>query len=197
MIMQNDETVHERRKKKNKRLLTIGLVAAIGMFGFGFALVPLYNVLCNVLGINGKTGAQVTYDATKGYIDKQRWITIEFLATNNQELPWKFYPIKKKLKVHPGQVYRMAYFAENNSGRTMTVQAIPSVAPGYAAKYLKKTECFCFSQQTFKNGEKQEMPLMFHLDPAIPKSVHTLSLSYTMFDAGKYKQQKQKGRIRS
>jgi len=167
------------------------LIAAVLMFGFGFALVPLYNVMCSAWGINGKTGGQVTYDATQVHIDKNRWVTIEFLATNNKDLPWKFYPLKQKLKVHPGQIYRIDYFAQNDSNKIMTVQAIPSVAPGLAAKYLKKTECFCFTQQTFKGGESQDMPVLFHIDPALPKYIRTVSLSYTMFDASKFKPKKQ------
>lgn len=173
----------KKKKPLNRRLLTLLIAIPIGMFGFGYALVPIYNVMCSQLGINGKTSGAVDYDLTHAKIDKSRWVTVEFIASNNENLPWKFYPLTKSIKVHPGEVKKVAFFAENDSGRRMTVQAIPSVAPGQAAKYLMKTECFCFTQQTFDNGESQEMPLLFHLDPELPKNINELTLSYTMFDA--------------
>lgn len=172
-------------KELKKTVLTLVLVV-LGMFAFCFAMVPMYNVLCKVTGLNGKTAGAESYDPSQP-IDVSRWVTVEFVATNNAYLPWDFYPLVKKIRVHPGENTRLAFFARNNSGHNMTVQAIPSVAPGYAAKYLKKTECFCFTQQTFKAGEARDMPLLFHLDTELPREIKTVTLSYTMFDAANYR----------
>lgn len=171
----------------NKKIALTLFVGVVLMFGFGFALVPLYNTFCNVLGINGKTGGAVAYDASTAQIDKDRWVTVEFVATKHLKSPWKFYPETKKVKIHPGEIQRVAFFAENDTDHSITIQAIPSVTPGYAAKYLKKTECFCFTQQTLTGHESMDMPLLFHLDPALPKKVHTMTLSYTIFDVTKKK----------
>ena len=152
------------------------------MFGFGYALVPLYNVMCKQLGINGKTAGKVVYDAASGYVDKQRVITLELLATNNDGLHWQFHPVQHKLRFHPGEQERIAFFAKNEDDHTMVVQAIPSVTPGEAARYLKKTECFCFTQQTLKSHESMQMPIVFHIDPDLPKHITTVTLSYTLFD---------------
>jgi len=149
------------------------------MFVFGYAMVPIYNVLCQSLGINGKTGGKV---ALAHGVDKTRTITIQFLATRNSYLPWEFRPHVRTVKVHPGENKLIAYFAKNNTGKTMTVQAIPSVTPGLAAKYLKKTECFCFTRQTMKAGHGMDWPLLFHIDTNLPKNIHTITLSYTLFD---------------
>lgn len=164
-----------------KRLVIIMLIFAVGMFGFGFALAPLYNALCKNLGINGKTKDQP--DAVSvAAIDKTRTVTVLFLATNNANLPWKFHPYRTSIEVHPGENTRVAYYAKNQSAKPMTVQAVPSVAPGIAARYLKKTECFCFARQTLKAGESMDMPLLFHLDRDLPKNVNTVTLAYTLFD---------------
>jgi cytochrome c oxidase assembly protein subunit 11 len=164
------------------RLLTILGVLVIGMFGFGFALVPIYNSLCKALSINGKTNSQaIAYDAHTP-VNTSREIQVEFVATNNSGVPWAFYPKVKKIKVHPGEIAKLAFYAENQTGRKMTVQAVPSVTPGLAAKYLKKTECFCFTQQTLNGHEAMDMPLLFHLDNDLPKNIKTITLSYTLFD---------------
>lgn len=166
--------------KSTKRIALILFLFVIGMFGFGYALVPIYNVLCDTLGLNGKTGGAVT--ASNAAIDYSRDITVQFLASNNANLPWKFYPMITTVSVHPGANTKVAYFAQNDSNKTMTVQAIPSVTPGLAAKHLKKTECFCFDRQTLKSGQVIEMPLLFHLDNTLPKNIHTVTLAYTLFD---------------
>jgi cytochrome c oxidase assembly protein subunit 11 len=175
----------EHATKKNRKTLIILIIITIAMFGFGFALVPFYNLLCKNLGINGKTSNII--EVNKEAVDANRIITVQFTATSNANLPWDFYPMVKEIKVHPGENEKIAYYAKNNSNHTMTVQAIPSVTPGLAAKYLKKTECFCFTQQTFQAGEGREMPLLFHLDKSLPKDIKILTLSYTMFDAENFK----------
>lgn len=184
--------------KTKKTGIILGIVAIL-MFGFGYALVPLYNVMCQALGINGKTGGP-TAQAQKGVIDYSREITVQFVATNNANLPWKFYPIVKSIKVHPGENAKVAFYAENETNKTMTVQAIPSVTPGLAAQHLKKTECFCFTRQTLKANEGLEMPLLFHIDNELPKEFHTVTLSYTLFDVTNLKTkvpENKQGKIRS
>ncbi len=172
-----------QEKKKQQKLLFILSAIVLGMFAFGFALVPIYNSLCKSLGINGKTNTEaVVYDLSKAKIDKNREVLVQFVATNNSGVPWAFYPKVKKIKVHPGEIVRLAFYAENKTDHPMVVQAVPSVTPGIAAKYLKKTECFCFTQQTLNGHEAMNMPLLFHLDPELPEKVNTVTLSYTLFD---------------
>ena len=169
--------------KKNRRLVAILLVVVLGMFAFGFALVPIYNSLCKTLGINGKTNTQpIAYDESKAQIDTEREILVEFVATKNSSIPWAFYPKINKIRIHPGETAKLSFYAENKSNYKMTVQAIPSVTPGLAAKYLKKTECFCFTQQTLNGHEAMDMPLLFHLDPELPENIRTVTLAYTLFD---------------
>lgn len=168
------------RDKKQRRLLIVLSCFVVAMFGFGYAMVPLYNVLCSTLGINGKTGTQVALDDTG--IDETRTITIQFLSTTNAYIPWEFRPRLRTIRLHPGENKAVAYFAKNNTDHDMIVQAIPSVTPGIAAKYLKKTECFCFTQQKMKGHEEMDWPLLFHIDRNLPKNIHTITLAYTLFD---------------
>lgn len=174
-------SIEQQQKKSIRRLASWLTVGVIAMFAFGYALVPLYNTMCKVLGINGKTGSAVVA-AEQTHVDTSRLITVEFISTNNRTLPWDFYPNIHKITMHPGEMKRISFFAKNNSNQRMTVQAIPSVTPGLAAKYLKKTECFCFDQQTLESGDSLDMPVLFHLDPELPKNIRTVTLSYTMFD---------------
>jgi len=169
-------------KSHIKLVLVLSLIV-LGMFGFGFALVPIYNSLCQTLGINGKTNkAPIAYDAKNTVVNKNREVTVEFVATKSSNLSWDFYPKTTRIKVHPGEITRLAFYAENQSNYPMTVQAIPSITPGIAAKYLKKTECFCFTQQTLNGHEAMDMPLLFHLDTDLPAGIKTITLAYTLFD---------------
>lgn len=169
--------------KSHSKLIFILSIVVLAMFAFGFALVPIYNSLCQTLGINGKTNKQaVAYDSKHAKVAMEREVLVEFIATNNSNIPWAFYPKVTKLKVHPGEIAKLAFYAENKSNFRMTVQAIPSVTPGIAAKYLKKTECFCFTQQTLNGHEAMDMPLLFHLDTDLPATIKTITLSYTLFD---------------
>ena len=171
-----------RAVTKHLRLLVFLVCIVVGMFGFGFALVPIYNSLCKQLGINGKTNSSsIVYDKNTA-INTQREITVEFVATKNGGVPWEFYPKTRKIKIHPGEIAKLAFYAENKTDHEMIVQAIPSVTPGIAAKYLKKTECFCFTQQTLKGHEAMDMPLLFHLDNELPSHIKTITLAYTLFD---------------
>lgn len=166
-------------EQANTRVAKKLAITVLFMFAFGFALVPLYNVMCKQLGINGKVDASPAALAAK--IDNTRIIQVLFLATNNENLPWTFKPNISSIKLHPGENTRISFYVRNNTNHAMTVQAIPSIAPGIAARYMKKTECFCFTQQTLQPHEARNMPLLFHIEREVPKKVKTLTLSYTLF----------------
>jgi len=176
------------RKAANTRVVRRLGIAVVAMFGFGFAMVPLYDVFCDITGINGKTGRIETEAALSQEVDESRLVTVEFLATVNSELPWEFKPMIRRIKVHPGEVTEVNYFARNKTDRLVAGQAIPSLAPGLAAKYFNKTECFCFTRQTLLPNESKEMPLRFVVDPQLPEEIRTVSLSYTFFPAENEKQ---------
>jgi cytochrome c oxidase assembly protein subunit 11 len=166
---------------QEKRLVLRLVGVVVGMFAFGFALVPLYDVFCEITGANGKTAGQYT-DAQVQEVDTSREITIQFLTNNNADMPWEFRPAVRKLVVHPGEVNATEFYARNPSLKKMMGQAIPSVTPFHAAEYLHKTECFCFDQQQLAGGEAIDMPLQFIIDSDLPDDVTTLTLSYTLFD---------------
>ena len=170
-----------RRNSRRLALRLLGVVAL--MFGFGFALVPLYDVFCDVLGINGKTATgRYEYSAGNMIPDRTRTVRVQFIALNNDGLSWKFHPGERELEVHPGQAVSTFYYAYNSAGKNMVAHAVPSVSPGPAAAYFHKTECFCFEQQALSAGEEREMPLRFIIDPDLPKKIRTITLSYTLFD---------------
>jgi len=166
----------------NRNVLVKLILLAVGMFGFGFALIPIYNSLCKNFGINGKVQLERQVQSTPAALDTNRILRVEFVATNNSSVPWKFYPKIHSVELHPGEMYKLSFYAENKTNHKMIVQAIPSITPGIAAKYLKKTECFCFAQQSLNGHEAMYMPLLFHVDKDIPKNVNTITLSYTLFD---------------
>lgn len=165
--------------RPNRRLVTGLLVLVVLMFAFGFALVPLYDVMCKVLGINGKTGDQYTQTQQ---VDESRQVRVQFLSTNSADMVWGFYPKGEELSVHPGAVNEMLFVAQNPTNKAMTAQAIPSISPSTAAVYFHKTECFCFTQQMLQPGERIEMPVRFIVDRDLPKDVKHLTLAYTLFD---------------
>jgi len=172
--------MNDAAKTRSRKKILIWLsILVVGMFFFAYALVPLYDVMCKALGINGKTTA--TSIRNTSYVDKSRVIAMQFLATKNENLNWTFYPNIKKITLHPGVDTKLTYFAKNNTNHTMTVQAVPSVTPSLAASHLKKTECFCFNQQTLKAHQSMDMPIIFHLDNQLPKNIHEVTLSYTLF----------------
>ncbi|SIQ69566.1 cytochrome c oxidase assembly protein subunit 11 [Shewanella morhuae] len=167
--------------KSNHKLISMLVMGCIGMFGFGFALVPLYDVLCDKLGINGKTANTASsYQAIT--IDTSRIVTVEFISQVQTGMPWKFEPQTKRLEVHPGELIHTVFLARNVSDRATVGQAIPSVSPGQGAAYFNKTECFCFNQQHLAASTSAELPLIFFVDPQLPESIHTLTLSYTLYD---------------
>ncbi len=167
--------------EKNKRLLLKLVLGVLLMFGFGFALVPLYDVFCDVTGLNGKTNREPASLTDQG-VDESRVIKVQFVSHLNEGMPWEFKPQVKSVLVHPGEIAKVLFFAKNTTDKEMVAQAIPSVSPGMSAQYFVKTECFCFTQQTLAAGESRDMPLIFMVDPQIPEEYKTLTLSYTIFD---------------
>ncbi len=158
------------------------VVVAVAMFAFVFVvMVPLYNVLCDALGINGKTSGQA-YTAVQAGVDENREVTIQFVATNNAGMPWEFRPEKTMMTVNPGASNDTVFLARNPLPQAMVAQAIPSVSPSRAAEYFHKTECFCFNQQPLDGRSSAEMPLQFIIDRELPKDISTITLSYTLFD---------------
>lgn len=158
------------------------VVVAMAMFAFVFVvMVPLYNVLCDALGINGKTSGEA-YTSVQVVVDESREVTIQFVATNNEGMPWDFGPAVSAMKVHPGAVNDTVFYARNPLPKAMVAQAIPSVSPARAAEYFHKTECFCFNQQPLDGQASAEMPLQFIIDQDLPRDIRTITLSYTIFD---------------
>jgi cytochrome c oxidase assembly protein subunit 11 len=158
------------------------VAVAVAMFAFVFVvMVPLYNVLCDALGINGKTSGEA-YTAVPAAIDESRLVTVQFVATNNEGMPWDFGPSTTSMKVHPGAVNDTVFHARNPLPRAMVAQAIPSISPARAAEYFHKTECFCFHQQPLDGESSAEMPLQFIVDQELPRDIRTITLSYTIFD---------------
>lgn len=169
--------------KANRRSSVKVLLVVFAMFGFGYLLVPLYNVFCDITGLNGKTGRiDEAAVAARYHEDDSRLVTVQFVVNNNQGMPWDVTPDQREIKVHPGKIYATAFTARNPTSRDMVGQAIPSLVPNVASRYFEKTECFCFSQQKLAAGEVKDMPVHFVLDPRLPKNVHTVTLAYTFFD---------------
>ncbi|AWG86003.1 cytochrome c oxidase assembly protein [Vibrio parahaemolyticus] len=168
--------------KSSHKKLTIKLVlATFAMFGFGFALVPLYDVMCDALGINGKTSDVAAIQPTGMQPDLSRTIRVEFMAHVNPDMPWEFKPKVISMNVHPGEVVQTEYLAFNESEQRLVGQAVPSVSPGNGAAYFNKIECFCFTQQPLDGKQHAQMPLIFYIEPDLPDSIHTLTLSYTLY----------------
>ena len=168
-------------KPNNSRILKKLVLVVFAMFGFGFALVPLYDVFCDITGLNGKTNdVAVTY-ADNG-IDSSRTVKVQFITRTAQGIPWKFEPVINEISVHPGEMKFVNFYAKNNAQREIIGQAVPSVSPGLAAGYFQKIECFCFTQQPLMPGEEVEMGLQFYVDLELPSEITTLTLSYTLYD---------------
>ncbi len=174
-------------KRSNNRVIGWCLAGVIGMFAFGFALVPLYDVFCDITGINGKTGGRYQTEASSGEADT-RLIKVQFIAQNGPDMPWVFRPMTRMIEVHPGEAVTVNFYAANPTDQAMVAQAVPSLAPSEGALYFHKTECFCFTQQALEAGETVEMPLVFIVDKALPDHLHKLTLSYTLYDQGKLQQ---------
>lgn len=175
-------------QRENLRMVRKLAVIAVGMFAFGYALVPMYKAICEMTGINILAlGEQAIPGAKPGVpantqVDTSRTITVEFDA--NSRGPWEFKPAQRSLQVHPGELTTVVYEFQNTQNRRMAAQAIPSYAPQQATAHFNKLECFCFNQYTLEPGEKKSWPVVFYIDPKLSKDVTTITLSYTFFEVG-------------
>ena len=166
------------QRHDNRLLLAKLSVVAVAMFGFGYALVPFYEKICDVTGLRNIAQADAVRNTQ---VDATRAVRIEF-DSNIRKLPWQFRALTPVVDVHPGEVRQVMFEIVNTTDRVMTGQAIPSYGPPHAAQYFRKLECFCFSQQTLQPGERREMPVVFVVDGALPADVATITLSYTFFE---------------
>jgi len=166
------------RKRSNRALLTRLCVVVVGMFAFGFALVPFYEKICEVTGLRNIAQADAV---SNSQVVTARSVRIE-LDSNVRNLPWTFRPTETVVDVHPGEVRQVVYEIANTTNRPLTGQAIPSYSPRNAAQYFKKLECFCFAKQTLQPGEVRKMPVVFVVDPSAPEDLNTITLSYTFFE---------------
>jgi cytochrome c oxidase assembly protein subunit 11 len=170
----------EKSAAHRRLSLKLGAVA-LGAFGFGFALVPLYDLLCAVTGYGDRT--ELTRAAAMpGKVDESRVVTVEFVANLPTVGSWQFKPEVHSMQVQPGRLYEAKFLATNETGHESWAQAVPDVAPSKATPYFRKTECFCFTPQQFAIGEQKEMPVRFFVDPALPKYVDRITLAYTFYD---------------
>ncbi len=168
------------RLSSNHSLVLKLLTLTVAMFGFGFLLVPIYDVFCDILGIDSRPANTAAVMESRAAED-DRVITVEFMAALNEYAPWEFSPGVISMQVHPGKLYDASYFARNLTDRQLVGQAIPSIAPSQAARYFRKTECFCFNSQEFGPNESRDMGLRFFIDRDIPDYIDRLTLSYTLF----------------
>jgi len=165
--------------RANQQTLVKLLVVAVAMFGFGYALAPFYRAICDALGLNSVVKADTVANTQ---VDTGRLLTVEFDANLRSNLPWTFAPLEKSVRVHPGALTQVMFEVRNHSDRPVTGQAIPSFGPQLAARYFKKLDCFCFTQQTLAPGEVKRMPVAFVIERELPQDVNTVTLSYTFFE---------------
>lgn len=186
-------------QKQNRRLTRWLLLGVVFMFGFCYMLVPLYRLVCKREGINGQSVRSATILSPDMQVDHSRVIHVTLTTTINGKLGFDFRPLQHSVDIHPGERKLIYFYAANHMGKDITVQAIPSITPVDAARFLKKTECFCFTQQYFLANERADMPVYFFVEPEIPRNIHDITLSYTLFDATEFAREKtsvrQTGRI--
>ncbi len=173
-------TTHLKQRHRRASLWLAGLV--VGMFGFGFALIPLYNLYCQVTGL--KSSGEI-FSESSAVADQSRTVTVQFDSTVNDGLPWKFKPVVREVEVHPGEVTEVSFLVKNLSDEEIVGQAIPSVTPWFANGYFHKMECFCFTNQPLQAGESKEMPLRFYVSNDLPRDISVLNLSYTFLNTNK------------
>jgi len=174
---------HDNLGKENRSLTSRLLVMAVAMFGFGFLLVPLYDVFCEITGFGGRTNAEAV--SVEEAPDLSREIRIEFVTTINSYAPFELEADVDSMVVHPGEMHFATFTAKNLSAEAKVAQAVPSVTPSYAAEHFVKIECFCFTSQAFTANEERSMPLQFIVDPELPDYVDTITLQYTFFDTAR------------
>ena len=173
-----DDRRREAQRRRNGALLRRLLVVVVGMFGFGFLLVPFYEKICEVTGLRNIAQADAV---SNSQVDASRLVRIEF-DSNVHNMPWRFRPLEPVMSVNPGAVTQAMFEVVNTTDHAVTGQAIPSYGPQYAAQYFRKLDCFCFARQTLQPGESRRMPVVFVIDPAAPRALHTITLSYTFFE---------------
>jgi cytochrome c oxidase assembly protein subunit 11 len=171
-------------KKGDKYIVAKLFIGAVGMFVFAlFIMPPFYNLLCSVLDINSpRLNSKKPYTAEEVKVDKSRLVKVQFVSINNAGMPWEFRPEVVSVNVHPGEPTRVVFYARNLTDHKMIAQAVPSIVPEQSVEFFHKTECFCFTQQTLEAGKDIEMPVVFIVDQALPAGIHTITLSYTLFD---------------
>lgn len=174
-------------QQRNQRLAWQLLLVAVFFAGFGFALVPLYDVICRLTGFNGRTNAVAAVQDQNTQIDLTRWVNVEFLSHTMPGVGIELAPAQFSMRVHPGEVIHTHYVVKNRSDAVFVGQAVPSVTPAVAAPYFQKIECFCFNQQTFQPGEVRSLPVVFVVNPDLGKDLGTVTLSYTFFEAPRSK----------
>jgi len=178
------ETIKQKTlNKKNKKLVLKLVGMVLGSIVFAFSLVPLYNLICNVTGLNGKTNSVADQSSLK--IDASRWVKVEFTSTVMPGLGWNFYPNQSNVNVHPGEIMSVTFTAKNITNEDVVGQAIPSVSPGQASPYFKKIECFCFKNQKLRAGEKKTFPMRFYVSTNLPQDIKTVTLSYAFYNTVK------------
>jgi len=168
-------------KRENRSMTWKLLAIAAGSFAFGFALVPLYNVLCSVTGYGDQAKLLQKVSAIE-HPQPNRTVTVEFLADVASAGSWEFRPVVRTVQVHPGELYTAQFYAHNLTGRDTVAQAVPNIAPSEVAAYFHKTECFCFTPQHFSLNEARNMPVRFIIDPALPSHIDMITLAYTFYD---------------
>lgn len=167
-------------EKATRKTVARLAISAVLMFVAVFTIMPpLYTLLCEVTGLRKVGGA---YEAEEIKVDTERWVTVQFVATHNDSMPWEFHPMEYKVKVNPGQKTVIKYYAKNNTDKPMIAQAVPSISPYNAVNYFHKIECFCFNHQPLNAGESAELGLIFVVDQDLPEQVTNITLSYTLFD---------------
>jgi cytochrome c oxidase assembly protein subunit 11 len=179
-----NEVVVLPAKKSHAKVAGKMVTLACAMFGFGYLMVPLYDIICDITGINGKTGRVSTAEASLAQsqlVAEDRTVIVEFVSSINQGGSWIFKPMEQQMTVTPGKLYHSSYYAENLSNNMVVAQATPSVSPFSAAKYFNKTECFCFTRQAFEPKGSKDMPLAFIIDEDLPINIDRITLSYTFF----------------
>jgi cytochrome c oxidase assembly protein subunit 11 len=180
-----------KTKIRNHRVVVVLLVIVVGMFGFGFVLIPIYRMMANIYGFGGEMHADESgrgeaqnlfKQVVKKGVDKSRTVTLQFMVTGNTAMNLEFRPLMNQVKVNPGEVKEVSFFVKNLSGRKMVLQAIPTVSPDSASKFLARNECICFTRQVLKPGESKAMPVKVAIDPDMPRNIQVLTLSYRFIE---------------
>jgi cytochrome c oxidase assembly protein subunit 11 len=179
--MSAESTGNQTVAQRNRQLLVRLGVVVTGMFLFAvFVMPPIYDAFCELTGLNGKTSGKAS--AASAVVDKERQITVEFLVDTDKGLPWDFTHETPTMAVHPGEISKTMFAVRNRASDVIVGRAVPSISPNEAAKYFRKTECFCFEEQRLEGGARKAMPMIFYIDPAIPKHITTVTLSYKFYN---------------